>query len=234
MSVGSVVVDHGFVFVGHSNVLVGKRPAWRLDAGLGSGRGGVAVEIIGVGKSGCTDDASCRIDREGDVVDIVAAIVTCVACGEGVAECNIVSEPLVVGKTDCAEHGLGGAGVVESGQRLKGGCIVEVGHYAHLKLIFGLSLADVETQLKGIEVHVNAGHRIDTALVEDETVVTAMCIVAAVVYHWLVFISHADILIGKGPTGDSNACLGCRGGSVGVEVVGVGQVVNIDVAVCHY
>ena len=50
MCVGGGVVNHGLVLVGHGDVFLHQLPAGRLLAGLGGGGGGVAVEMVGIGK----------------------------------------------------------------------------------------------------------------------------------------------------------------------------------------
>ena len=51
-----------------------------------------------------------------------------------------------------------------------------------------------------------------------------------VVYHGLVLFGHGDVLVRQCPTGGFNARLGSGGGSVGVEVVGVGKVGGANAA----
>ena len=43
---GVVVINHGFVGIGHGDILVCKGPAGRLYASLGGGRSGVTVEVV--------------------------------------------------------------------------------------------------------------------------------------------------------------------------------------------
>ena len=56
-AVGVAVVDHGLVFVGHSDVLIGECPAGERVAGFGRGAGGIGVEIVGVGQVAVIDGA---------------------------------------------------------------------------------------------------------------------------------------------------------------------------------
>ena len=64
MSVGSIVIYHGLVLIGHSDVLVCQRPAGGFHTRFGSSSGCVGVEVVEVGKVGRADVAGgnrCKI-----------------------------------------------------------------------------------------------------------------------------------------------------------------------------
>ena len=57
-----------------------------------------------------------------------------------------------------------------------------------------------------------------------------MCVGGTIVYHGLVLVGHGDVLVRQCPACGLHACLGGGAGSVGVEVVGIGQVCDGDAA----
>ena len=139
-----------------------------------------------------------------------------------------MSEAIVRLESDRLQRRGSCAGIIESCHRDEGRGIVEVAHNTYLQLVLGSGLFEVELQFEGVNISVYAGHSIDAALVENEAVVATMCVGGGVVDHRFVFIGHGDILVGKCPAGRLDAGLGCGGGSVGVEVVGVGEVGRTD------
>ena len=64
VSVGTAVINHGLVLVGHSHVLVCEDPAGRLDTSLGGGAVGVGVKVVCVGEVGNAEGAGCSVDNE--------------------------------------------------------------------------------------------------------------------------------------------------------------------------
>ena len=55
-----------------------------------------------------------------------------------------------------------------------------------------------------------------------------MCVGSVIVYHGLVFVGHGDILVGEGPAVGFDHGLCGMGSGVGVEVVGVWEVGDLD------
>ena len=80
-----VVIDHGFVFVGHRYVLMCKFPTGRLNACVCSGGRGVGVEVVEIGQIGSVDDA---VFQQGEVQSVGAgttdAVYIVVGVGAGV------------------------------------------------------------------------------------------------------------------------------------------------------
>ena len=225
VSVGGTVVNHGHIVCGHADIPVGECPAFGFDTRLGGSGSGVGVEVIAVGQVGTVEGASFG---EDDVVDIVAAVVAGLSRGQYVAEGDVMTAACVGGEVDSAEHRCGGAAVVDSGHGHERRGVVQVGHHTHLQLVFGLPLFDVHTYLQGAHVAVEVGHGIDAALVEEEAVVAAVGVGGGIVYHRLVLVGHAHVLVCQRPAGGFDAGLGGCGGGVGVEVVGVGQVGHME------
>ena len=144
MCVGSVIVDHWLVLVGHGDILVGEGPAGRLDAGLGGGGGGVGVEVVGVGEVGGGDIGAWEAVVEHQVVDVVDAVVAGLAWGKDVAEGDVASGTCVGGEVD-GDMLVVGAAVVDGGV---GNEITTVFiAYPYLQLVLGLCLLEVEIQL---------------------------------------------------------------------------------------
>ena len=125
---------------------------------------------------------------------------------------------------------VGDGGIVEGGNRDKGGGVVEVAHDTNSEAVGGFGLFEVEGEPQGTYVTNIDRHGIDAAFVEYEAVVATVCVGGAIVDHGFILVGHADILIGEGPTGGLYACFGSGGGGVGVEVVGVGKVCRTDLA----
>ena len=75
---------------------------------------------------------------------------------------------------------------------------------------------------------IEVGHGVDAALVEDEGVSATVCVGGRVVDHGLVVVGHGHILVGEVPAWGFYSGLGGGGGSVGVEVVGIGQVADAE------
>ena len=133
----------------------------------------------------------------------------------------------VGGEVDGYLHMAGGR-VVDGLHDSEGVGVAQIGHDTHLELVFGLRLLEVHPQLEVLHVAGILGHGVDAALVEEEGVVAAVGVGGGVVNHGLVLVGHGDILLGEGPAVGLHACLGGGGGGVGVEVVGVGEVVGGD------
>ena len=169
----------------------------------------------------------CR-EAERDIVDVVAAVFARLTGGEDIAESDIVTAAGVGGEVDSAEDGSRGGRVVESGDRDESTGVGEVGHDTHLELVLGLSLAEVESELQVTDVAEVLWHGEDAALVEDDGVAAAVCLSGRVVNHGLVLVGHGYIRVCESPARNRHASLGSGGGSVGVEVVGVGEIVGID------
>ena len=102
MCVGGGVVNHGLVFVGHGDILVGEGPAVGFYTSLGGGGGGVGVEVVGVGEVGGGDGGAGGGGTvvEHQVVDVVDAVVARLAGGEDVAEGYVPSVAGVGGEVD--------------------------------------------------------------------------------------------------------------------------------------
>ena len=137
----------------------------------------------------------------------------------------------VGGEVDSAEYRGGCGSVVKSGNGYEGIVVVEVRHYSHQKLIFGLCLLEIELELQRPHIALKCGHGIDAALVENKAVITAVCSGGIVVNHRFVLVGHSHVLVGESPAVGFHACLGGGGGGVVVEIVGVGQVGDLDAAV---
>ena len=228
---GGAIVNHGLVLVGHSDILLGEGPAVGLHAGLGGGGGGVGVEVVGEGELVGIDGAA---GLEAEVVDVVAAVVARLSGGEDIAESDVVTASGVGGEVDGAVD-VARAGVIEGGDSDEGGGVGETGHDTDLELVLGLGLLEVHAELEGLDGAVEVRHGVDAALVEDEGVVAAVGVGGVVVDHWFVGIGDGNVLMSEGPAGRLSKGLGFGGGSVGVEVVGIGEVGDGDAALlCAY
>ena len=150
-------------------------------------------------------------------------------------EGNVSTCAGVGSEADGAEDGGGGGGVVEGGNGYEGGSIAQVGHDTYLQAVFGLGLLEIEGEFEAVDVNVDFWHGVDAALVEDEGVVAAVGVGGVVVDHWFVGIGDGNVLMSEGPAGRLSKGLGFGGGSVGVEVVGIGEVGDGDAALlCAY
>ena len=106
--------------------------------------------------------------------------------------------------------------------------VVEAAQYAYLQLVLGGSLLEVEGELECVDIAVELGHGVDAALVEQECVVSAVCVRGVEVDHGFVLVGHGDILVSESPAGRLDASLGGCGGCICVEVVCVGEVCHSD------
>ena len=106
---------------------MGERPAGRLDAGLGSGGGGIGVVVVGIGEVSDMECAGRRVDGEGEVVDVVKAVVARLAGGKDIAESDVVTRACVGGEVDGAVY-IVGAAVVDGGDGSEGGGVGEACH----------------------------------------------------------------------------------------------------------
>ena len=97
-------------------------------------------------------------------------------------------------------------------------CIVDVGHYAYLQLVFRLWLFDIKRQTTSMYI-LDIRHGIDASFVEDKAVVAAVGVGGAVVNHGFVGVGDSDIQRDERPAGRFHAGLGSGGDGVVVELV---------------
>ena len=168
----------------------------------------------------------CKAER--DVVDVVDAEVARIARGEDIAESDIATGARIRREVYSLQDGSGGGRVVDSGDRHEGTGVGEVGHDTHLELVFGSGLSNVEGELEYADIAAKLGHGEYATLVEDEGVAAAVSAGGVVIDHGLVHVGHGHILVCESPAVGSHTGFGGGGGSVGVEVVGVGELVWID------
>ena len=109
-------------------------------------------------------------------------------------------------------------GIVDGANGYESACIVDVGHYAYLQLVFRLWLFDIKRQIAPIYI-LDIRHGVDASFVEDKAVVAAVGVGGAVVNHGFVGVGDSDIQRDERPAGRFNAGLGSCGGGVVVELV---------------
>ena len=95
-------------------------------------------------------------------------------------------------------------------------------------MVLGGSLLEVEGELECVDIAVELGHGVNAALVEQECVVSAVCVGRIVVDHGLVLVGHRHILVYQSPAGRLDASLGSGRGCICVEIVGRGKVGHGD------